>query len=273
MMHNLTRRVMLMLAPDGAAGGDAGNGSADDGTPAPGNAENQLASAFEGASGAEGEKPAAQPKPGDTAAGGKQTEGVKLAAWTEQLPPEIKGNPDLAAKLAQFGKVGDITKAYFELEGKSASADAAKPKSAQEYSFAKDTEHDGTVFAEAAFKANLSTAQADALFKNLGEIGLQKAQAIMQAQAQQRSDTAAALAAEYGSKYQEKMELLKRGLAQAGPNVGRLISQAGLAGNPEIIKAFIAFGQMTAESGFVRGSGAGGTMESILDGGTFEYKT
>ena len=291
MLHNLIHRVMLTLAPDGAGGG-----SAEGGTPAPANAEETLTDAFKSdasksAAGADGKKPAVKPDTGETAAGGTQSGSgeAKLAAWTEQLPPEMRTNADTAAKLAKFNKVGDMAKAFLELEGKLASGGvpgtdakpeevaafwekAGRPKTADGYAFARDTENEGAAFAQAAFKANLTSAQAEALFKNLNEAGAKKLQALENDNSHRVKETAAALAAEFGSKYQAKMEMLKRGFAAAGPNVGSLISQAGLAGNPEILKAFIAFGEMTAESGASRGSTAGDPMKSIMEGGTFEYK-
>ena len=285
MQRNLDRGIPIMLSPDGAA-----SGSADNGTTAPGNAEETLTNAFKGAAGADGEKPVAKPEQGNKAQGGTQPESeVKLAAWCEQLPPEIRSNADMAAKLAKFAKVGDMAKAFLELEGKAsgvvipgkdAAAEAVtefwekagKPKTAEGYAFAKDKEQDGAVFAQAAFNANLTAAQADAMFKSLNAMGAQRLQAAQQLQSQQVKETAATLTAEFGSRYQEKMELLTRGLAEAGPNVAALLGQAGLAGNPEIIKAFIAFGEMTAESGSVRGKGAGEPMKGILEGGSFEYK-
>jgi hypothetical protein len=269
-----------MLAPEGAE-----NGLAEGGTPAPANAENQLLGAF-GAN-ADGGKPAVKPVEGDTPAGGKQTEGgVKLAAWADQLPPEMRGDPEAAAKLARFAKVGDMAKAFLELEGRPAvpgkDADpeeaaafwekAGKPKTAEGYAFAKDDGNDGGVFAKAAFEANLTGAQADALYRRLNAAGAERLQAAERGREAQLKETAAALSEEYGSKYQEKMELLARGLAAAGPNVGGLIRQAGLAGNPEIIKAFIAFGKMTAESGSSKGGGAGEPLKSVHDGGSFEFK-
>jgi len=271
------------------AADNAAVGSADGGTPAPANAEKSLANAF-GAAGADGKKPADKPGSGDASSGGQQTGSeVKLAAWCEQLPPEMRNNPDFAAKLAKFQKVGDMAKSYLELEsrtanggipGKEASTEevasfwekAGKPKTADGYAFAKDKDNEGAVFADAAFKANLTAAQADALFKNLNEAGAARLAAAQQAQLQQLTETDTALKAEYGSKYQEKMELLTRGLAAAGPNVGSLIRQAGLAGNPEIVKTFIAFGEMTAESGAARGKGAGESLKSVMDGGSFDFK-
>ena len=286
-MHNLMNRVMLMLAPDGAGGG-----SADNGTRQPGNAD-LLSNAF---AGADGGKPADKPaNSGDAAAGGTDNgSGIKndkpnLAPWTEQLPPELRDNSELAAKIAKFPKLGDMAKAYLELEGKAAGIavpgkdataeavaefweKAGRPKAADGYSFAKDKEREGETFAQAAFGANLTEAQAAAMLKSLQEIGLSKAQAYKESIERRRSETAAALEKEYGSRYPEQIELLTRGLAAAGPNVAKLLAQAGLDGEPEIVKAFIAYGKATAESGAPRGGEAGEPIKSVLEGGSFDYE-
>ena len=266
----------------------ADNGSAEGGQ-TPANAEEQLTNAFGGANAANAEKPADKPDTGNTDAGGKQSESeTKLAAWAEQLPPDMRTNAETAAKLAKFPKIGELAKAYLELDlkaasgfipGKEATAEEVvqfwdklgRPKKADGYAFAKNK--DGSVFADAAFKANLTSVQADAMYKNLSELGNLQLKAAQEAQAQQLKTTVAELSTEYGSKYEAKMEFLKRGLAAAGPNIGNLLSQAGLAGNPEIIKAFIQFGEMTAESGSARGKGAGDSLKSIFEGGSPEFKT
>jgi len=286
-MQNLINRVKLLLAPDGA-----GSGSADNGDRQPGNAD-LLTNAF---AGADGGKPAAKPDEGDKATGGTDagSESKKdkqgLAPWAEQLPAELRDNKDLAAKLAKFSKVGDMAKAYLELEGKStgvaipgkdASAEAVaefwekagRPKAADGYSFAKDKDNDGMAFAQAAFGANLTETQAAAMLKNLQELGQKNAAAWKSANERKLTETAAALEKEYGSRYKENMELLTRGLAAAGPNVAKLLGQAGLSGEPEIVKAFIAYGKMTAESGSSRGGEAGGTLKSVFEGGSFEFKS
>ena len=281
MTRNLMNGVMLMLAPDGAGGGSADNGNRQ-----PGNVD-LLSNAF---AGADGGKPAAKPADsGDAAAGGTDTGSAKLAPWAEQLPAELRDNPELAAKIAKFPKLGDMAKAYLELEGKAAGIavpgkdatpeavaefweKAGRPKAADGYSFAKDKERDGLTFAQAAFGANLTEAQASAMLKSLQEIGLKNAQAYKDNSNRRKTETAAALEKEYGSRYKEQMELLSRGLTAAGPNVAKLLARAGLDGEPEIVKAFIAYGKMTAESGSSRGEAAGTSLKSVFEGGSFDYK-
>jgi hypothetical protein len=273
--------------------GNVNSGSADNGGQHAGNAD-LLNSAF---AGAEGAKPDAKPGTGDAAAGGSnagsgetKTDKPTVQPWMEQLTPETRNNRQHAEKLAKFAKVGDLAQAYLELEGKTGvtlpAQDAApeavaefwgrlgKPKAAEGYSFAADKNRQGEVFAQAAFAANLTEAQAAAMFKGLGETGERQAQALNEARQRQHTETVASLQKEYGSRYPEKMELLTRGLMTAGPNVANLLSQAGLSGNPEIVKAFIAFGEMTAESGGAKGGNAGGqSMKPLSEGGSLDYKT
>jgi len=283
-MQNLINRVKLFLAPDGAGGGSADNGSQQ-----AGNAE-LLSNAF--GAGAEGAKPETKPEEGKKDAGGSngnETVKNKLAAWADQLPPELKDNPETAGRLAKFGKIGDMAKAYLDLEGKAAGVvipgkdakpeavaefweKAGRPKAANGYSFANDAESNGAAFAQAAFAANLTEAQAAAMLKNLNDIGAVNQKAFQEKIQIKQRETAIALEKEYGSKYKENMEYLTRGLNAAGPNVAKLLTGAGLSGEIEIVKAFITYGKMTAESGATRGGEAGAAIKSIMDGGSFDYK-
>jgi len=286
MLNLLMGMLTTMAAPDGAAT----DGSADNSSQQADNAD-LLKNAF---AGVDGGKPAEKPGTGDKAAGGTGTENdsiknQKLAPWADQLPPEMRDNPDMAAKLMKFGKLGDMAKAYLELEGKEtgvvipgkdATAEAVaqfwekagRPKAADGYSFAKDKESEGATFAQAAFAANLTEAQAAAMLKSLQEIGQANQQAYQENLKQKQTETSTALQKEYGSKYAENMELLKRGLTVAGPNVAKLLVNAGLTGEMEIVKAFISYGKMTAESGAHRGGEPGASLQSVFEGGTFEYK-
>jgi hypothetical protein len=245
--------------------GNAG-GSAENGNQQPGNVD-ALKNAFAGASGAE---PGAKPVEG--AAGGNAEKGsgeTKLAPWAEQLPEELRGNKEHALSLAKFAKLGDMAKAYLELEAKLSTA--AAPENAEGYSMAKEKDKGGDVFASAAYAAKLSGAQAEALYQSLADLGAKSMEGAKAERERQLQETDAALRKEYGGRYGEKIELLTRGLTAAGPNVAKLLAQAGLSGNPEIVRAFISLGELTAESGSVRGGEAGRPFKSIMDGGSFEY--
>ncbi|MCL2832103.1 MAG: hypothetical protein FWD78_02940 [Treponema sp.] len=266
------------------------NGLTDAGDQQPGNV-NSLKNAFAGAGGVQPDsKPGTQQNPGDTGKGDDKSSGsnITLGPWAQQLPPEIRDNPELAGRLAKFTKVPDLAMAYLDMEGKLAAGTvpdkdagpeevaafwekAGKPKTLEGYKFSKDKENRGEEFAQVCLEANLTVAQADAMFKSLGDLGNKSAQKAKEAWEQQFKETETALEKEYGSRFPEKMELLKRGLTAAGPNVSSLLAQTGLSSNPEIIKAFITYGELTSESGAARGSGAGTPLKSIFDGGTFEY--
>ena len=264
---------------EGKAGNGAGAPSVKaDGARQPGNAESTLIGAFAGAEGAKprlnptGDKAGGDGKPGS----GESTltgafagaEGVKLAPWAEQLPPELKGE----AKFAKFTKVGDLAKAYLELEGKQ--RPSGKPESPQGYGFAK--EEGAGFFAKIAHEADLSEEQAAKVYRELMDFG--KAQTEAQAKAREEGivkrakETEELLKKEYGSRFAEKIELLTRGLAAAGEGVKEALVSAGLQGNADIARAFIAFGEMTAESGSARGSGTPREVQSILNGGSFDFK-
>lgn len=270
-------------APSGVSS-EGASGSTDNGTPAPGNAEEQsLASAFgdkgsaNTTAGTEGQDTGGTTQKGDKAAGSTETGSVetKPPAWFEQLPKEMRDNPEFTGKLAKYQKIGDMAKTIIELEGKVSSLtsqDAEIPKTAADYSFAKDKEGDGETIAQIAHRANLTAGQAETVFASIKEFGEARMQSLAKARERQVLETDAALRTEFGSKYKEKIELLVRGLDAAGPNVGKLLRQAGLDSNPEIVKAFIAFGGMTQESGSSRGKGAAGdSFVPTSEGGTL-YK-
>jgi hypothetical protein len=230
--------------------------------------------------GASDTKPAGEAGDGGDA-GGKPGE-AKAPVWHEQLPPELKGNP----ALAEYQKVGDLAKALLDLKGKAGvnlPGDGAgaeelaafweklgRPKEAAGYSFARDAEN--AEIARMAHAANLTESQAAALFGQLKTFGTARMREMQQAQMAELVETENAFKAEFGSRYPEKVEFLKRGMAAAGGNVAEVLQKAGIAGNPDIVRAFIRYGELTAESGGARGSSAEKT-KSLMEGGTFDYKT
>ncbi|MDR1240013.1 MAG: hypothetical protein LBK27_07855 [Treponema sp.] len=270
---------------DGASQNQGGNGNqADNGNQQAGNADS-LASIM---AGAQGKEPGPKPATGDTGEGGG-TEAVKPAAWTNQLPEELRGNPEAVARLAKFQKLGDMAASYLELEGKlgkaavipdknTAAAERAafwkrlgKPEAKEGYTIAK--QENGDVFLEAAHAANLTDEQATAIFGHIKKLGETQLAAAREQQDRQFAETEAALKKEYGAKYPEKVELLKRGLKLAGEDAGPLLNRAGVAGHPGIVRAFITLGELTAESGSPRSRGGGPDgPRSIRDGAKFAFK-
>jgi hypothetical protein len=256
----------------------------DTGTPANGNADS-LSTIMAGVSGT---TPPAEPIKGEAtgkdSATGTET---KRAAWTDQLPDEIKANPETAKRLAKFAKMGDMAKAYLELEGKAISGivppgkDATSedqerfweqlgvPKEPGQYTLAKEKEAEQ--FVKIAHGAHLTNEQAHTLYDQFKKMGEGYMQSMQENQNRELQSTEQALHAEYGTKYPEKMQYLTRGLRNAGPNVGKILQRAGISGNLDIVKTFIAFGQMTSESSAAKGS-TSKTLKSLMEGATFHYK-
>ncbi|MDR2159861.1 MAG: hypothetical protein LBP23_07320 [Treponema sp.] len=270
---------------DGTNQNQGGNGNqADNGNQSTGNADS-LANIM---TGAQGKEPGPKPATRDTGEG-NGTDAAKAAAWTNQLPEELKGNPELLTRLAKFQKLGDMAASYLELEkrlgkaaiipDRNAPADEraafwkrlGKPETKEGYTIAK--QENGDVFLEAAHAANLTDEQATAVFEHIKKLGETQIGAIREKQAQQFAETEAALKSEYGDRYPEKIELLKRGLKIAGDDVGTLLNGAGIAGHPGIVRAFITLGELTAESGSPRSRGGGPAgPRSIKEGAKFSFK-
>jgi hypothetical protein len=246
--------------------------------------------------GAEGAKPGAKPVSGDTAAGdGNAGSGAdqqkgelpKLAAWAEQLPPELRENPETARSLARYAKVGDLAKAFLDAEAKLAGGDVpgrdakpeeaaaywearGKPKDAGGYSFSR--EPGAEPFARAALAANLTENQAASLYTGLNELGKRQAEAAREELDRRIAGTDGALRKEYGAKYAEHMNFFISGCDAAGPEVRKILYQSGLGGHPDIVKAFIAYGRLNAESGSPRGGGAARPLKPVNEGGWWDYK-
>ncbi len=203
-----------------------------------------------------------------------KTEEIKLAPWAEQLPNEIKGNPELAKRLAGFKTIGDLAKSHLDLDTQLSAVKKGIPESADGYEIAKDK--DAADFVKLAHSVKLNNEQASTLYKQLTSAGENMIKAVREKQQEkQRTEllaTETALKKEYGAKYPEKIELLRRGLGVAGKEVSAVLQSAGLSGNPHIVKAFITLGELTAESGGARGGGAPKKPISVLEGGSFEFE-
>ena len=219
--------------------------------------------------------------------GGNDNGNDQLPAWTSQIGDVLK-NDGAKEKFSKFEKLSDLAKSYLELEAKTGNSIAkpgenasddereafyralGKPETADKYSVKGD---DVAAFREMAFKANLTDEQAQALFASMQELG-KNTQAQMQANFdQQAKQTQADLAAEYGDKYTEKIEMLKRGIkAYGGEVVGAKLQKAGLLADKDIVKLFINLGEQASEAGSqTKTSGKPDGYKSIADGGHLSF--
>jgi hypothetical protein len=253
--------------------------------PDTGNAES-LANIFSGGKGTtEG---TVKPEQGDKTSAESDT-GLKLAPWADQLPDEIKEDPQMAKRLAKFQKIGDMAKAYLEIEGKQSEgivppgSDAkpeeisqfwekiGKPKESGQYSIAKDK--NTAEFIKLAHEANLTDEQAKVLYKGSQRQLEHSRQLIIEARQKEMQETERKLRDEFGARYSEKYGYLQRGLKSAGSNIINTLERAGIAGNIDIIRMLITVGELTSESGGAKGTSTSlPKTKSILEGGSFTYK-
>jgi hypothetical protein len=230
----------------------------------------------EGEGGASAKAGAAQ----DLQGSNKKTE---LPTWMQQLPKEAIGDPDTAGQLARFSSIGELSKAYIEAQKRSVVPDAeakpeeverfyqglGKPKEPSGYSF---HDKDSKQFADLAYKLNLTEAQAAEIW-NSSKAQLDGAlKTVRERQNADFEETDKLLRKEYPEpqKYEEAIAFLQRGLGNGG--LDRMLREAGLAGKPEIVRAFIELGRATSEAGLApAGSGSSSLPKSIKEGRGFSY--
>jgi hypothetical protein len=207
---------------------------------------------------------------------------VTLPTWATQVSKEYRENPEYAGKLAAFEKLDDLVKGYFDAQGKSGipGADAkpeelaafwkklGHPEKPDGYTVAKDQNTE--TFISAAHAARLTDGQATALWKEVSESAARQTAAAQSAQAAEMAATDAALKKEYGDQYEYALEMFKRGIGSG--EVRTLITRAGLAGRPEIVKAFIALGASTQESGSPKSGDVPGKGKDFMNDPWYKNK-
>lgn len=215
----------------------------------------------------------------------------ELKAWGAQLSKELKENKDAVKALAKFEDISSLASSYIELEKKLGSMhtlpgekatkeelDAfykklGKPDAADKYGFKQEWDAEKR-FAQAAYEANLSDAQAKSLYAFFHKIGEEQQAQLAEAVKKQAEETDAALKKEFGNKVSEKMELYTKGLRAFGTDsVFSQLEQTGLAYHPDFVKMFIKIGESLGESRAVVGGGSASTrgITSARDGGTFSF--
>lgn len=215
----------------------------------------------------------------------------ELKAWGAQLSKELKENKDAVKALAKFEDISSLASSYIELEKKLGSMhtlpgekatkeelDAfykklGKPDAADKYGFKQEWDAEKR-FAEAAYEANLSDAQAKSLYTFFHKIGEEQQAQLAKAVKKQAEETDAALKKEFGNKVNEKMEQYTKGLKAFGSDsIFSQLEQTGLAYHPDFVKMFIKIGEALGESRTVLGDGKAptGGITSARDGGTFSF--
>ena len=208
--------------------------------------------------------------------------------WMAQLGKDTLENADIAKQLSKFKSIDDLGKSYSELEkklgntvtipGENASDEEktafyqklGRPESADGYSIEGE---DIKPFKEAAFKHNLTDAQAHGMFELLTGLGKEAIQKNAENLQKIGSETDAKLREEWGNEYQPNLQYLKKAISTYGGNaLGAKLKASGLLYDYDVVKMLSAIGRASAESTTVT-KGAGGKEEyvSSRDGGTFNY--
>jgi len=215
----------------------------------------------------------------------------ELKAWGAQLSKELKENKDAVKALAKFEDISSLASSYIELEkkigtmhtlpGEKATKEEldafykklGKPDAADKYGFKQEWDAEKR-FAQAAYEANLSDAQAKSLYAFFHKIGEDQQAQLAEAVKKQAEESDAALKKEFGNKVSEKMELYTKGLKAFGSApVFSQLEQTGLAYHPDFVKMFIKIGEALGESRTVLGDGKAltGGITPARDGGTFSF--
>ena len=248
-------------------------------------------------------KGAGQPTHGGTqeSAGGQSEPGsgstqaqqahAELKAWGAQLSKELKENKDAVKALAKFEDISGLASSYLELEKKLGTMAAipgekadkeelesfyrklGKPEAAQKYTFKQESEAEKS-FAQAAFDAHLSDAQAKAMYDFVVKAGEGQQQQYKELLKRQAQESDALLKKEYGNLFEAKMGNYTNALKLFGNDeVFKYMEETGVAYNPSFVRMFVKIGEALTESRTALGGSTGGQtgVKEVSKGGTFSF--
>jgi hypothetical protein len=201
--------------------------------------------------------------------------------WRATLPPEMQSEKSLE----KFKGVGDVAKAYTELEKKMGSAikipgsDAkpeeldqfysklGRPESPDKYEFKLPDLPEGighdeemqAAFKSMAHKAGLSPRQAQILMDEYSAVQLKRITEFQNADKQ----TVEVLKKEWGADYEKNLGLAQRAVMEAGGQALKdELDATGLGNSPLLAKHFASLGAKTAESTLIIGDTQVGMSEA-----------
>ena len=125
-----------------------------------------------------------------------------------------------------------------------------------------------------AYDSNLTDEQAKKIFGALKDMGVDYVRGQEAAKKQLLESTDAALRKEYGSRYTEKIRMLKKGIdAHGGNELGRVLQESGVLYHPAVVKLFIALGESGSEPRQpLKNEGQADTYVPTSQGGSFKFK-
>lgn len=231
---------------------------------------------------------------GEAEKGGKSPEDkeakAELKAWGAQLSQKLRGDEEAVKTLSRFEDISSLAQSYIELEKKMSGMSSipgentseeektafwkklGKPESADKYGFEQKSETERRL-AEALFKADLTDAQAKAVYSFIAEAGKAQQAVFYEALKKKAVETDAALEKEFGNLLPEKMENYTKSLKVFGDGeVLKHLEETGLAYDVSMVKMFIKIGEALGESRTVTGSSAGqGGLKTLKEGGSFSF--
>lgn len=189
--------------------------------------------------------------------------------WMGQLPSDLKGDENLT----QFSTIGELGKAYLDLQGKSERAvevpgeDATEeqwaayrekmgiPDKPDNYEFeevelpngsSEETEMDQW-FRKVAHENGFTQKQANEFRKAWVQQNIEQMKAQQEQFDKAREDAEAKLREEYGERFDETIKLAHEGVKQRSPEFAKFLTDSGLTNHPEMVKLMADIGQLYAE--------------------------
>jgi hypothetical protein len=206
---------------------------------------------------------------------GEEPRVEQAAAWTAQLPKDMRENAEHFKQLAGFKSIGELAKAYLNKGGEADFSDAKKvleklgfPKEGEKDEWEDSLQDDMKGFADAARKAMLTKSQAQAMMEGMVQMESVQAQANFTKVKEAAPKVLQALKQEFGD---EAPTWHKNAVKNS--NLSKELARTGLSVNPTIARALVLLGREMSEDYTPTGSRGGKTSpKSIYEGATFDYK-
>ena len=200
-------------------------------------------------------------------------------AWTSQLPKELQDNESLTS----FAKIGELGKAYVDLQGKLDSSIALPGKDATEEDLRQFWNRLGTPeapdgyelklpdrvrnekafqdlqakFQENAHLSGLTKAQAQKLFDREVSSSVQMYEAQVQKRARDQEKAIEGLKSKWAEDYDANIEKARRAAKQfLTPEIAKVLDENGLSNTPGMIEVFHKIYSAIGDDSFISGDGS-----------------
>jgi hypothetical protein len=208
----------------------------------------------------------------EAAEGGGETQ---AAAWTKQLPKELRENGEAFKKIGGFKTVGDLAQAFVDAANKALDVNNPKavfeamgaPKEGEPYGIEEQLKGGLENFIKYAKEASLTKAQAGTMMEGYKALMGEMEAAQREAANKALPEITRGLVDEFGA---DAVEYYRKGAARSG--LKEAIARSGLYGNKDIARAIVLLGRETSEDFTPQGKRGQETKpKSIKEGATFSY--